>query len=88
MNGPARPTGEDRRKSTLVNLDLTNVSMARRAVGVAALLLPAAVLAWLILGVFRVVPVMTDVLGVEGLRLPAGMAVGGLLVAALAFWNP
>ncbi len=40
---------------------------------------------WFALGWFEVVPSMVDTFGVEGLRTPAAITVGGLLLAAIGF---
>ncbi len=40
---------------------------------------------WFVLGWFDVVPSMVDTFGVEGLRTPASITVGGLLLAAIGF---
>lgn len=42
-------------------------------------------LAWLPLGLLESVPSMVDVFGVPGLRIPASVAVAGLLMAAVGF---
>jgi hypothetical protein len=44
-------------------------------------------MAWLLLGWIGWVPAMVDVFGVEGMRTPAAFTVGGLLLAAIAFWE-
>lgn len=51
-------------------------------IGVAAALL---MLLWLIVGWTGMVPSMIDIFGIPGLRIPAGIAVGGLLMAAIGF---
>lgn len=40
---------------------------------------------WLPLGWFEAVPSVVDVFGMAGLRIPAGITVGGLLLAAIGF---
>ncbi len=44
--------------------------------------------AWLPLGLLDSVPSMVEVFGVPGLRIPASIAVGGLLLAAIGFYEP
>jgi hypothetical protein len=41
--------------------------------------------AWLPLGLLESVPSMVDVFGIPGLRVPASIVVGGLLLAAIGF---
>lgn len=57
----------------------------RLALGIGGLLAAAAVFAWLALGWVGAVPSMVEVFGMSGLRIPAGVAVGGLLLAAIGF---
>jgi hypothetical protein len=42
---------------------------------------------WLPLGWLQVVPSVVDVFGVVGIRYPASMTIGGLLVAAICFYD-
>jgi hypothetical protein len=44
--------------------------------------------AWLPLGLLESVPSMVDVFGIPGLRVPASIVVGGLLLAAIGFYEP
>ena len=53
--------------------------------GVLGLTVSALMLVWLPLGVIESVPSMVDVFGMDGLRVPASCAVGGLLLAAVGF---
>lgn len=53
--------------------------------GVVGLLTAGTCLLWLPLGWFGFVPSMIDVFGTSGLRIPASMTVGGLLLAAIGF---
>ena len=41
--------------------------------------------AWFALGFLEAVPSMLDVFGIAGLRIPASITVGGLLLAAVGF---
>ena len=41
--------------------------------------------AWLMGGLLGFTPSLIDVFGIEGLRIPAGIAIGGLLVSAIGF---
>ena len=41
--------------------------------------------AWLLLGLIPGIPSIIDVFGVTGLKIPAGIAIGGLLLAAIGF---
>ncbi|MGB5450815.1 MAG: hypothetical protein WBN02_17830 [Sedimenticolaceae bacterium] len=40
---------------------------------------------WFVLGWVDIVPSMVDAFGVEGLRTPASITIGGLLLAAIGF---
>ena len=40
---------------------------------------------WLMGGLIGFTPSLIDVFGIEGLRIPAGIAIGGLLVSAIGF---
>lgn len=40
---------------------------------------------WLPLGLVPAVPSIVDVFGLDGLRVPAGVVIAGLLVAAVGF---
>jgi hypothetical protein len=42
---------------------------------------------WLLLGWLDLVPSILDVYGIAGLRTPGSIVVGGLLVAALGFYE-
>ncbi|MGB5177708.1 MAG: hypothetical protein WBP44_03155 [Gammaproteobacteria bacterium] len=44
-------------------------------------------LIWLLIGWFGWVPTMVEVFGIAGMRIPASVAVGGLLLAAISFWK-
>ncbi|WP_139304864.1 hypothetical protein [Microbulbifer marinus] len=60
---------------------------ARRLIGLLGLLLVAPVALWLPLGWMGLAPSMVEVFGIEGLRIPASIAIFGLLVAAIGFWD-
>lgn len=57
----------------------------RLALGRLGLLAAALMFLWLPLGWLGVVPSLIEVFGVSGLRIPAGVTVGGLLLAAIGF---
>ena len=42
---------------------------------------------WIPLGWVQAVPSIVDVFGIPGLRYPAGITIGGLLVAAICFYD-
>jgi hypothetical protein len=56
-----------------------------RAVGGVGVAMTIPVFSWLLLGMLDSVPSMVDVFGVAGLRMPASIAVCGLLMAAIGF---
>lgn len=60
---------------------------ARLCTGCLGLLLVVPLLLWLPLGWLGWVPSMVEVFGVPGLRTPAAIAIAGLLLAAVAFWD-
>ncbi len=59
----------------------------RRGLGFAGVAAALPFFLWLPLGWLGLVPSMVDVFGVAGLRVPASIVVGGLLVAAIGFWE-
>ena len=61
---------------------------ARRAAGVAGLVVAAGFLLWVPVGFVPGIPGPIDVFGIEGLRTPASFAVGGLVLAAIGFFEP
>ncbi|MGK7295845.1 MAG: hypothetical protein ACNS61_08470 [Candidatus Wenzhouxiangella sp. M2_3B_020] len=60
----------------------------RRAVGVAGLIVAAGFLLWVPAGFVPGIPGVIDVFGIEGLRTPASFTVGGLVLAAIGFFEP
>lgn len=56
-----------------------------RLAGWLGLLVAAPFFLWIPLGFTGLVPPMIDVFGVVGLRIPAGAAIAGLLLAAIGF---
>jgi len=56
-----------------------------RAIGTLGVLAAMPFFVWFVLGWVDIVPSMVDVFGVEGLRTPASITVGGLLLAAIGF---
>ena len=63
------------------------LSKFRFLLGVLGILVASAFFIWLLAGWFERVPSMVAVFGVEGLRTPATITVGALLMAAVAFWE-
>lgn len=63
------------------------LSQFRFFLGVLSTVVASAFFVWLLAGWFEWVPGLVDVFGVEGLRTPATITVGALLVAAIAFWE-
>ncbi len=60
----------------------------RRVLGLMGAAAALPFFAWLPLGLLDSVPSMVEVFGVPGLRIPASIAVGGLLLAAIGFYEP
>ena len=54
-----------------------------RAIGVMGALAAMPFIVWLPLGLIESIPSLVDVFGVPGLRIPASIVIGGLLVAAI-----
>lgn len=63
------------------------MSRWRRGIGILGVVVAVPFFVWVPLGWLGVVPTLIDVYGIEGLRTPASFVVGGLLVAALAFYE-
>jgi hypothetical protein len=63
----------------------TSVSLIRIILGTLGLLATGLMLVWLILGWTGVTYSILDVFGMSGIRYPAGVAIGGLLLAAVSF---
>lgn len=61
------------------------MNRARTILGFSGVMLAASFFLWLLLGWFGWVPSMVDVFGVAGMRTPAAITVGSLLIAAVAF---
>jgi hypothetical protein len=59
----------------------------RFSLGVLGIVVASAFFVWMLAGWFGWVPSMVAVFGVEGLRTPASITVGALLIAAIAFWE-
>lgn len=58
---------------------------SRRVLGWLGIIVVIPMFLWLPLGALPFVPGMIEVFGIEGLRTPAAIAVGGLLLAAIGF---
>lgn len=69
--------------------DLTNVWKRRllHTLGALGVLAAFPFFAWFALGWLEVVPSLVDTFGVVGLRTPASITVGGLLLAAIGFYD-
>jgi hypothetical protein len=61
---------------------LEGIKKIARVVGVC---MAAPVFLWLIVGFIPVVPSVIDVFGMGGLRIPSGVVIGGLMLAAFGF---
>ena len=56
-----------------------------RSVGWLGVIIAAPFFLWVPLGLTALIPSMIDVFGVVGLRIPAGVTIAGLLLAAIGF---
>ncbi|MFA0809635.1 hypothetical protein [Microbulbifer epialgicus] len=59
----------------------------RFIIGWVGLLIAAPFFLWGLAGLLGVVPSMLKVFGIEGLRVPAGITIIGLVIAAIGFWD-
>ena len=66
---------------------MSALSVIRKALGVFGVLIALPFAAWLPLSLFSAVPSMVDVFGMDGLRTPTSFVIGGLLIAALGFYE-
>lgn len=57
----------------------------RILIGSVGLIVAVLMLVWLITSFLGLTVSIVDVFGMEGLRIPAGIAIGGLLLAAVGF---
>jgi hypothetical protein len=71
---------EQNRKQRSSHLD--TVKKVARVLGI---VIAASFCIWLIVGVIPVVPSIIDVFGMGGLRVPTGIVIGGLMLAAFGF---
>ena len=77
--------GNDLRESE-INKDKSR-KPALRAVGWIGVLVAMPFFVWAPLGFVSLVPSMIDVFGIVGLRIPAGITIAGLLIAAVGFYE-
>ncbi len=61
------------------------ISMIMRFIGIAGVLASSAMFIWFLTGLTGAIPSLVDVFGVPGLRVPAGIAISGLLAASVGF---
>ena len=66
---------------------LGSIVITRLTIGKFAFALGLALLAWLPLGILRIVPFVLALPGEPQLRVHASAAVGSLLIAAWGFWE-
>jgi hypothetical protein len=57
----------------------------RFLMGSAGLIAAILMLVWLITSLLGLTVSMIDIFGIEGVRIPAGIAIGGLMLAAVGF---
>jgi hypothetical protein len=65
-----------------------SIKRVRRLAGVFGILVAAALVLWIPAGLVPGVPGPIDVFGIDGLRIPASFAVGGLVLGAIGFFEP
>lgn len=64
---------------------ITDSSVALRALGWFGVAIALPFFIWVPLALVSPLPTMIDVFGVVGLRIPAAITIGGLLMAAIGF---
>ena len=71
------------------NIDMKSVGKQRllRALGALGVMAAFTFSAWFVLGWLDAVPSLVDTFGIAGLRTPAAITVGGLLLAAIGFYD-
>ncbi|WP_153039083.1 hypothetical protein [Microbulbifer sp. Q7] len=63
------------------------MGVKRRWLGYLGLALVLPWVVWFLLGLLGVVPSLVSVFGIPGLRIPASVAIAGLMIAALGFYH-
>jgi hypothetical protein len=77
-------TANDNKKASLSNDQKNNKDLLPLA-GWIGVIIATPFFLWVPLGFTGLVPTMIDVFGVVGLRIPAGITIAGLLLAAVGF---
>lgn len=57
----------------------------RHLIGIAGLIGASFMLVWLITSLLGLTVSIVDIFGIEGIRTPAGITIGGLMLAAIGF---
>ncbi|GAB2891948.1 hypothetical protein ACCI51_02530 [Microbulbifer echini] len=70
----------------VINL-FNETKKVRLLIGWIGLLITAPFILWGMAGLLGIVPSMLKVFGLPGLRIPAGITIFGLLIAAIGFWD-
>jgi len=78
-------TAKDQSIAVMTMMEKPGFLKLRFYIGVAGLLGAGCMLLWLITSAFGLTISMIDVFGIEGIRTPAGIAIGGLIMAAVGF---
>lgn len=63
----------------------TRVEVVKKVLRVLGISLALPVFIWLPLGLIPAIPSIIDVFGVNGLKVPSSIVIGGLLLAAIGF---
>jgi hypothetical protein len=71
-----------------VSNEPTGLKRLRRGAGILGLAVSGALLLWVPVGLIPGIPGPVDVFGIDGLRTPASFTVGGLVMAAIGFFEP
>lgn len=79
-------TLNDERRVSQTNKERSNMS-ALRMVGWVGVVVATPFFLWAPLGFVGLIPSMIDVFGIVGLRIPAGVTIAGLLLAAVGFYE-
>ena len=79
-------TVNDERQVLQTNKERSNMS-ALRIAGWVGVVIATPFFLWAPLGFVGLIPSMIDVFGIVGLRIPAGVTIAGLLLAAVGFYE-
>jgi len=65
--------------------DRALLDTAKKIARILGISMAAPMFLWLLIGFIPLVPSIVDVFGMNGLRIPTGVVIGGLMLAAFGF---